>query len=168
MKNAEKLPGDYVAGFIDGEGCFYLTYRSETKYNRPGKPVYYRWLPYFAITLREDDVEILKKIQNALGCGRIYFLKRNKKRGDRMGYLGVQHINDLFNKVMPFFKRYPLRAKKKHDFALWCRALKILYKNKKQRISCSLKENKELNGIRQKMRVYKSKMNREYKNQLKI
>ena len=45
----QELPGDYIAGFVDGEGCFYLTYRSEKKTKRPGQPIYRRWLAYFAI-----------------------------------------------------------------------------------------------------------------------
>jgi len=54
----ENLPGDYVAGFVDGEGCFYLTYRSEIKHKRAGAPKYFRWTPYFAIVLRKDDIEM--------------------------------------------------------------------------------------------------------------
>ena len=73
MNTGKELPGDYVAGFVDGEGCFYLTYRSEIRYERPGKPKYFRWTPYFAINLRQDDKEILEKIRNTLSCGNIHF-----------------------------------------------------------------------------------------------
>jgi intein-encoded DNA endonuclease-like protein len=37
----EKLPGDYIAGFVDGEGCFALKFSKETKRNRAGNPCYY-------------------------------------------------------------------------------------------------------------------------------
>lgn len=157
------LPGDYIAGFVDGEGCFYLTYRSETKYNRHGKPRYFRWLPYFAITIREDDIEILKKIKNTLGCGNIYFLKR-KNTQEKQGYYGVQNIDDLYNKVMPFFNKYKLRAKKQLDFNYWCKALEIIYKHKKEKRSYSQEEIKKLLEIRKEMRFFKSEMSRDYKN----
>ena len=49
---SDNLPGDYVSGFVDGEGCFYLAYRSENKLNRPNQPKYFRWTPYFASVLR--------------------------------------------------------------------------------------------------------------------
>lgn len=160
----KKLPGDYVAGFIDGEGCFYLTYRSETKKNRPGKPKYYRWLPYFAMTVRKDDVEILRKIQNTLDCGRIYFLKNQESKWGSQAYFGVQHINDLYEKVMPFFKKYQLRAKKRYDFDLWRQGLEILYRNKRARKSCSAKDHERLASLRARMREYKSHLGREYKN----
>lgn len=163
MGEDNKLPGDYVAGFIDGEGCFYLTYRSELKRKRPGKSRYFRWLPYFAITLREDDVGILQQIKKTLGCGNVYFLKGREGQG-RQVYFGVQHIDDLHQKILPFFKKYPLRAKKRHDFNLWRGALEILYKNKKNRIRCSVDNNKKLSEIRNRMRTYKSHMRRGYKN----
>ena len=38
----ERLPGDYIAGFVDGEGCFALKFSKETKRNRPNSPAYYR------------------------------------------------------------------------------------------------------------------------------
>lgn len=157
------LPGDYIAGFVDGEGCFYLTFRSEVKRNRNGSPTYYRWLPYFAITLREDDYDILKKICDTLNCGKLYFLS-SRNRGGRMAYLGIQNITDLYEKVMPFFKKYPLRAKKRKDFELWCRALEIVYRNKKNRASHSIEDHRILSNIREGMRTYKSKLDREYKN----
>ena len=40
-----KLPGDYVAGFVDGEGCFILSFRRDIRHDcgkRSGiKPTYY-------------------------------------------------------------------------------------------------------------------------------
>ena len=153
------LPGDYIAGFVDGEGCFYLTYRSETKLNRPGSPKYLRWIAYFAILLREDDREILEMMKNTLGCGNIYKMKNKQQTS-----LNIQNIHDLHDKVMPFFKLYPLRAKKLHDFKLWCQALVILYNNKINKLRCSDEQHKRLLGIRKEMRVYKSAFNKEYKN----
>lgn len=158
----EKLPGDYIAGFVDGEGCFYLTYRSETRYERSGKPKYFRWTPYFAINIREDDREILEKIKNTLGCGNIYIL--NRKKGEKMAHYIIQNIDELYTKILPFFKNYPLRAKKKHDFKLWAEALNIRYGNKQNRVGCSEEDHKVLFSIRQKMRAYKSRMDRGYRN----
>ena len=160
---SEKLPGDYIAGFIDGEGCFYLTYRSEVKYKRQDKRKYFRWTPYFAINIREDDKEILEKIRNTLKCGNIYLLKRGE-----MAHFIIQNMDDLYMKIVPFFTKYPLRAKKRHDFKLWCEALEIMYKNKKNRARCSEQDHKKLFTIRETMRSYKSKMTRGYKNSPQI
>lgn len=61
VKKMEKLSGDYIAGFVDGEGCFALKLRREIRYERKNKPTYIYWDAEFAIVLREDDKEILKK-----------------------------------------------------------------------------------------------------------
>ncbi|KKS24125.1 MAG: hypothetical protein A2736_01645 [Candidatus Yanofskybacteria bacterium RIFCSPHIGHO2_01_FULL_41_27] len=159
MNNNSKLCGDYVAGFVDGEGCFYLTYRSEMRHERAGSPTYFRWTPYFAINIRADDREILEKIKNLLNCGHIYLLKEGS-----MAHYIIQNMDDLFKKILPFFNKYPLRAKKRYDFELWSQALKIMYKHKKDKTRCTPAENQKLFAIRENMRAYKSKMTRGYKN----
>lgn len=158
MQKSEKLPGDYVAGFVDGEGCFYLTYRSETKYNRPGSPKYFSWTPYFAILLRKDDLSILKLIQNTLDCGKIYEMKRGE-----VSYC-IQNLDDLSKKVFPFFTKNRLRARKRMDFELWSQALKIVYENKKNKRSCSSEDAQKLAILRQKMKEHKAVGTKEYRN----
>lgn len=158
MQKFKKLPGNYVAGFIDGEGCFYLTYRSDTRHERLGSPKYFRWTPYFAITLRKDDLEILESIRSTLDCGNIYHMK-----GGFLSY-GIQNIDELYEKVRPFFSKYVLRARKKTDFELWCQALKIVYENKRNKRSCSPEDNQKLSLLRQKMKEHKAIGTKEYKN----
>jgi len=51
----------YLAGFIDGEGCFSITINNRKK---PRKGNYVRLL--FEVELREDDKKILDKIQRTL------------------------------------------------------------------------------------------------------
>lgn len=161
-KDDYNIPGDYIAGFVDGEGCFYLTYRSERKWNRKGYPTYYRWVPYFAIVLREDDRNILERIQAVLRCGRISVTSGQVR-------YNVQNVDDVMQKVAPFFKKYSLRAKKKYDFDLWCKAAKIIYKkfHNKQKYNGALyteNEHKTLLAIRDQMKIYKSKKKGEYLN----
>ncbi len=38
------------------------------------------------------------------------------------------------HKIVPFFRKHTLRAKKKYDFELWFDALGILYRNQQRRI----------------------------------
>ena len=123
----KKLPGDYIAGLVDGEGCFYLTFRSETRRERANCPTYFRWIAYFAMNLRKDDIEILNQVKETLECGNVYVIN---KRGEEMAYYGIQHLDHLFTKIVPFFAQFPLRAKKKYDFELWKKALVILFHKK--------------------------------------
>jgi|GEM_PF-494099 len=125
-KKQSILPGNYIAGFVDGEGCFDLQFRRDVRHERPNKPVYYGWKVQFAVVARDDDEELLKNLQNTLKCGAIYFA-----RGDQVRY-SVQDIENLYNIIIPFFKKYTLHGKKKKDFELWTEAVKIIYRNKRK------------------------------------
>ena len=59
MEYARKITGVYIAGFVDGEGCFSLTYRKD-------KGKYFYWKASFVITLKKDDKNILESIKEYL------------------------------------------------------------------------------------------------------
>ncbi len=131
----DKLPGDYIAGFVDGEGCFALKFRRDVRHERKNKPVYFYWDIEFAIGLRGDDREILERIKGTLGCGKISMDKRGTAQ------YSVDDIDDLSSKIVPFFEKYQLRAKKKLDFDLWKEALILLSKNKGLKTGISTTDN---------------------------
>lgn len=123
----KKLPGDYISGFVDGEGCFALKFRRDVRHDRKNTPVYFYWDIEFVIALRGDDKKILEAIQDTLGCGKISTDKKGQVR------YAVNDIHDLSNKIVPFFSKYKLRAKKQYDFNLWKAALMIFIKNQNNR-----------------------------------
>lgn len=159
----EKLPGDYIAGFVDGEGCFYIHFRRTIRYERKNKPVYFHWDIGFTIVLRADDKDILQKIKNTLNCGRISISKNGQVRYE------VSDMSDLTNKIAPFFENHLLRAKKKFDFILWKEALEIFKRNQQHnmkrlpnqigflRINWAQKDIDRLKQIKKEMEKYKSK-----------
>lgn len=152
MNKKSILSGDYVAGFVDGEGCFDLQFRRDVRHERVNKPIYYSWKVQFAIVARKDDKELLKKIKATLNCGYIYYA-----RGDQVRY-SVQDIENLCNVIIPFFKKYPLFGKKKKDFELWAEAVTIIYQNKnKPIVTRDKKELQRLIEIHRLMQKYKSK-----------
>ena len=59
----------------------------------------------------------------------------------------VNIIDDLKGKILPFFEKYPLQAKKKNDFELWKEAVEIFYRNKKKAINIG-----NISGTSQKVR----------------
>lgn len=120
----EKLPGDYIAGFVDGEGCFALKFRRDVRYERKNKPTYFYWDIEFAVGLRGDDWPILERIKKTLSCGTLIMDKRG------MAQYSVNNLEDLLFKIVPFFEEHRLQAKKRFDFKLWKRALILLYKNR--------------------------------------
>lgn len=171
-ENKEKLPGNYIAGFVDGEGCFALTFRKDVQYNiSNNKPrEYYYWGVQFAIVLRSDDIHILKLIKKELGCGSITFTSKNEQ-----ARYSVQNAKDLTEKIIPFFKKYKLRAKKAVDFNLWVQAVKILDKHRNGILNTKVgvrgftkkkmpPENQEkLKRIRDQMLNYKAERSKNFK-----
>ena len=158
----ETVSGDYIAGFVDGEGCFALKFRRDIRYDRKNKPVYYYWSIEFAISLRSDDVGILETIKNTLGCGTISINNSGIAR------YAVTERDELIRKIVPFFDRNRLRAKKRNDYELWKEALNILERNRQKRndskkgfskIEWSKKDIDRLIEIQESMREYKSNRN---------
>ncbi|NIA11482.1 MAG: endonuclease [Nitrospiraceae bacterium] len=98
----------WISGFVDGEGTFYVgIYKNSTM--RIGFQV----LPEFVIVQHKRDVELLNKIKNYFNCGVV-----RVNHDDRMEFR-VRAISDLNYVIIPFFKKYPLRTKKKEDFKIF-------------------------------------------------
>lgn len=110
-----KLNPNYIVGLVDGEGCFCVSINRKNS----SKPEV-RLL--FEIELRADDKKILERVEETLGCGNIYYLnyERYKKWKPHYKYK-VSNIVDISTKIIPFFKKYPLQAKKQQSFKLFCK-----------------------------------------------
>lgn len=113
----------YITGFVDGEGCFSVSI-SQKRFRVPEVRL------KFEIELREDDEPILKEIQKVLQCGSIYHLEyeKYKKWQPHVKYM-VGSFKDIRDKVIPFFQRYPLQAKKKKQFEFFCKVAKMMENN---------------------------------------
>ena len=153
----EVLSGDYIAGLVDGEGCFALNFRRDKKYKRKGQPEYFYWKVLFAIVLRADDKPLLEKVRDTLDCGSIYLSPpRTRQPSPEVRYC-VQNLKDLRGKIVPFFLNNPLHSKKREDFVLWAEAVDILYPNKRTPLKKGELEFQRLLEIAKEMKSYKSK-----------
>lgn len=105
--------GNWLAGFIDGEGCFYIT----TNTNQPG------WCrPKFALGLRCDDRPVVESIRTTLGdIGTIheYQPKSNSKRKVHWTISSQADCEAL----CVLLDAHPLRSKKQKDYEFWSRAV---------------------------------------------
>ncbi len=158
----QPLPGDYIAGFVDGEGCFSLSFIMTVRHDRKGKPIYFNWNIEFAIVLRGDDRDILEQIKLTLDCGSLSRDKRGTVR------YSVHDMGDLHNKIVPFFEAYILHAKKSQDFNLWKEAVSIFYDTMRRRLGMTdgrkrthktpweKKDLTRLIEIHESMKIYKS------------
>lgn len=127
-----KLNPYYLVGLVDGEGCFSITFN-----NHKDRITEVRLI--FEIELREDDKEILERVKNTLECGNIYYLgyERYKKWRPHYKYK-VSNIKDITQKIIPFFQKYPLQAKKKYSFELFVQIAQLIV-NKKHLTSEGIK-----------------------------
>lgn len=128
---SEKLDNNYVAGFVDGEGCFALKYRTDKQVNKEtGKVREYKyWSAEFAIVLHPSDKSLLYLIKEKFGVGSISF----KKTGDQARF-SVQKTKNLKEVIIPFFKKYRLKGVKSKDFELWSKAVLIIAKHKEKTV----------------------------------
>ena len=102
--------GHWIAGFVDGEGCFFMA-----PVNRPGG---YR--PSFALSVRADDDEIVHAVRDALDAGRVHYYTAST--GSRIVRWSVQAQKDC-QRLVEFFEQFPLRAKKQADLKTWRKAV---------------------------------------------
>ena len=133
----------YVTGLVEGEGCFCITI-SKHKTKRLG----FDARPMFEIEMIIDDKELLENLCNYFSCGRIYILNYERYGWRPHVKYAVKSQKDIFKKIIPFFKKYPLKGKKKNDFLLFCEAAEM-FNNKEHLTEDGLK----------KLRIIQSKMN---------
>ena len=104
--------GHWLAGLVDGEGCFPIT-----AYQRSGNTV------HFSIQMRADEEPMLTTICNTLGYGKVYFASPTAlaKNGQRVSPKAVFACTSVkaCTEVARLFTKYPLRSKKARDFELW-------------------------------------------------
>ncbi len=106
--------GYYLAGFADGEGSFNLSFRPRQDYKLP-------WKISLCFNISQKDKVILSLYKRYLGCGTL------RSRPDGVWYYEVNNFTAVWEKVIPFFKRYRfLSAKKKRDFAKFCKIAEMI------------------------------------------
>ena len=104
----------YLAGFVDGEGSFNVSFHPRQDYRSP-------WKVSLCFNISQKDRVILALFKRHLGCGTI------RGRPDGVWYYEVNNFQAIWETIIPFFKRYRfLSAKKKRDFQKFCAIAQIL------------------------------------------
>ena len=113
------LTEEYIVGLTDGEGSFTAYVRNLQDSKERIRRV--RIEPRFYIKLIEEDKPILEAIKIFFGCGNVYF-QRDKRKNHRNCYrFEVAGRDDLKEKIIPFFRKHPLRfPSKRRDFMIFC------------------------------------------------
>jgi hypothetical protein len=118
-----KIQPWYVAGFVDGEGTFHVAL-TQSKENR------FRWriIPEFHVNQNNPSKTTLEDIKRLFDCGYIQQNHSKSKRDETWVYV-VRKRDDLHKKIIPFFRRYPLRTQKKNDYELFKRVIEMMSQN---------------------------------------
>ena len=119
QSNPERLEAQWVVGFVDGEGCFYVGINSH-----PEMSCQFQVLPEFTVVQHQRDVQLLHALKKFFGCG---VVRRN--HGDRMAYR-VRGLNHLTERIVPFFEKHRLKSKKRVDFARFRKILHLINQGK--------------------------------------
>lgn len=106
---------NWLSGFVSGEGNFFINViNSKTKV---GKQV----VLMFSISQHSRDASLLRSICVLLGCG-VYYPRSNREEGN----FTVAKFSDIEQKIIPFFKNYPLHGVKCLDYLDFCKAVEII------------------------------------------
>jgi hypothetical protein len=99
----------YISGYVDGEGCFTVSISP-----RPMLSVGWEVRPSISVSQNGDRSQVLLEIQRYFGCGTI-----RPDRSDRTLKWEVRSLPLLQVKIVPHFRRYPMRSGKQSDFELF-------------------------------------------------
>lgn len=133
------LDPHWMSGFADAEGCFIIAINPSK--NKVGGIVQLK----FSITQHSRDKVLLNSFINYFGCGNYYDRSGGKMAGDFI----VSKFSDIFDKIIPFFEKYPVQGVKAQDFADFRKAAQLI----------KSKAHLELEGF-EKIQQIKSMMNK--------
>jgi len=98
--------GNWVAGFVDGEGSFNVPIRRERDRGLP-------WRVSLSFNVSQIGEEAPELLRSVFGLGTV------RGRGDGVFYFEVTKPTDLKDRVFPFFDRFELRSPKRNDLAVF-------------------------------------------------
>jgi len=113
----EEVSDEYLAGFTDGEGCFYVGFSK-----RDDLPLKWQVITEFHVSQNPGGKNVLEELKKRLDCG---YLKRNhaKSLKDKTWILIVKDRKDLKEKLIPFFQKHKLHTSKQKDFEIFAEVL---------------------------------------------
>lgn len=120
---------DYISGFVDGEGCFSVSFSKRDKLL-----IGWETKPSFSASQNEDRAEVLYLMQKYFNCG---FIRRDFS--DKTLKYEVRSLDNLIENVIPHFEKYPLLSSKQKDFEFFAKVCRLMKKE----------QHKEIKGMQQ-------------------
>jgi len=114
--NNVKIHPQWLAGFTSGDGCFKFSIR-ESKLYKSGSTI----VILFVLTQHIRDELLLKSFikKNFFECGHTY---------SYLNYIEFrcQSFKDNYNKIISFFRKYPILGVKVQDFEDWVKVAEMI------------------------------------------
>jgi len=114
--NNTKLHPQWIAGFTSGDGCFKISIRE----SKPYKAVRRSHVEIlFILTQHIRDELLLKSFIDFFDCGHTY---------SYLNYIEFkcQSFKDNYEKILPFFQKYPIFGVKALDFEDWKKVAEMI------------------------------------------
>ena len=103
--NNEKYDPQWIVGFVDGEGCFYVgCFRNSSMTNG------YQIQADFTVVQHERDIQILYGLKQYFECGTVVV-----NHGNRYAFR-VRKLEHLVDIIIPFFEKHKLKSKRRIEF----------------------------------------------------
>lgn len=104
------ITNDWIAGFVDGDGCFNI----EKRVTKKGvTTVRHR----FIVSQDKRSKDVLYALKKVFQCGSVH------KSGSNMFAFQIGDRESIKNKVIPFFKKNPLQTEKRKRFELFAESV---------------------------------------------
>ena len=112
---------DYLVGFVEGEGCFYIGIVKSKETITHWQVVY-----FFKVSQNPSGKIVLEKLKERLNCGYIKQNSRLDETDKSLAYV-VRDLPSIIESVVPFFKG-KLLTKKADDFDKFCQVIELVRK----------------------------------------
>lgn len=110
--------GHWLAGFVDGEGCFVIKRETDL----------IRYQCSFKLAVRLDDAAVVREICRRTGLGHVYIAKARARTQPSIRWQITNKADCL--RLIAVFRTFPLRSKKQRDFELWAQAVEVWVSHK--------------------------------------
>ena len=117
----------WVTGFVDGEGCFSISFvRQEGAARRKGYRAGFQVTHEFAVTQGAKSAASLDRLLGFFGIGQIIHNTRHDNHREQLLRYAVRRRRDLADVIIPFFGRYPLSTAKHEDFLKFSECVRLM------------------------------------------
>ena len=117
----------WVVGFVDGEGCFSVGFvRQGGGRGRSAYKTGWQVTHEFVVTQGARSVSCLHELREFFGVGQVFENKRYDNHREHLYRYAVRRRLDLLERIVPFFRQYPMLSSKQQDFERFALCLGLI------------------------------------------